>query len=331
MRFRSVSTLLCCVTVSATAYAQFNVQDIKGGKDHPLLSRFDGAKMVAYKVSEYDQAELPVGKPYFKNNQLLVDKLLKPEGKYTRIAYVFPKDRTGLEVFRNYQDAIAKAGMKFVYTCEKDACGDLRSYFNSSYLLRDGFLHSSTFHNAFGAGLYEPYYLVAEGARPDGSPVHVAVAVAPPVRNELGGISLQIVEGKPMETGKVVATLNAADMARGIAADGKVAVYGVYFDTDKTAVKPESRAALAEMAKLLQQDKSLKVHIVGHTDNQGTPAHNMLLSQQRAASVVKALVTEYKIDAGRLSAQGVGAFAPVATNDSEAGREKNRRVELVKQ
>ena len=331
MRIRPVFALLCCATLSHTAFAQLNFSEVKGGKDHPLLSRFEGSKMVGYQVKQFEQAEIPVSKPYFKNNAVVVDQFLKPEGKYTRIAYVYAKDRSGLEVFRNYRSALAKAGMKVVYTCEKEACGALNSYFNGSYLLRDGFMNGSDFRNAFNSGLAEPRYLVAEGRQTDGSPVHVVVLVAPPLRCELGGISLQIVEGKPMETGKVAATLNAGEMARSIAASGKVAVYGVYFDSDKTEVKRESTASLAEMAKLLQQDKNLKVHIVGHTDNQGSLAHNMDLSQKRAESVVKALTADYKIDARRLSAKGVGAYAPVASNDAEPGREKNRRVELVKQ
>ncbi len=331
MRIHPVLAFFCCAVVCHAALAELNFREVKGGKDHPLLSRFDGAKMVGYKVTQFDQAELPASKPYFKDNTLLVDNLLKPEGKYTRIAYVYAKDRSGLEVFRNYQAALAKAGMTVVYSCESDACGKLRPYYASSYLLRDGFMDGSDFHNAFNSGLNEPRYLVAKGTQRDGSPVHVAVLVAAPLRGDLGGISLQIVEGKPMETGKVVASLNASDMARSIAADGKVAVYGVYFDTDKTAVKPQSTGTLAEMAKLLQQDKSLMVHIVGHTDNQGAAAHNMELSQKRAEAVVKALVADYKIDARRLSAKGVGSYAPVASNDAETGREKNRRVELVKQ
>lgn len=331
MRIRTLCLLVCCITVPLSAFAELNFREVKGGKDHPLLSRFEGAKMVGYKVAQYEQSELPASPPYFKDNKLLVDNLLKPEGKYTRIAYVFAKDRSGLEVFRNYQAAIAKAGMKVIYTCEKEACGDLRSFYNSSYLLRDGFMNGSQFHNGFGAGLYEPRYLVATGTQADGSPVHVAVLIAPPLRDELGGISLQIVEGKPMDTGKVSATLKASDMARSIASDGKVALYGVYFDTDKAAIKAQSSGTLAEMSKLLQQDKNLKVHIVGHTDNQGATAHNMSLSQTRAEAVVKALVADYKIDPSRLSAKGVGPYAPVASNDGEPGREKNRRVELVKQ
>jgi len=331
MRVRPLLAFLCCAAVSQAAFAELNVREVKGGKDHALLSRFEGSKMAGYQVKQYEQAELPASRPVFKDNKLVVENLLKPEGKYTRIAYVYAKDRSGLEVFRNYQAAIAKAGMKVIYTCEKEACGALASYYNASYLLRDGFMDGSDFRNAFNAGLAEPRYLVAEGKQPDGSAVHVAVLVAAPLRDNLGGISLQIVEGKPMETGKVAATLNAAEMARSIASSGKIAVYGVYFDSDKTAVKPESAASLAEMAKLLQQDKNLKVHIVGHTDNQGSPAHNMDLSQKRAESVVKALTADYKIDAKRLSAKGVGSYAPVASNDAEPGREKNRRVELVKQ
>ena len=73
------------------------------------------------------------------------------------------------------------------------------------------------------------------------------------------------------------------------------------------------------------------MHIVGHTDSQGTTARNLDRSQKRAESVIKALTTEYKIDGKRLSAKGIASYAPVASNDSDAGREKNRRVELVKQ
>ncbi|MES2831312.1 MAG: hypothetical protein V4695_04895 [Pseudomonadota bacterium] len=159
--------------------------------------------MVGYKVVQYEQAELPMSRPYFKDYKLLVDNLLKPEGKYTRIAYAYAKDRSGLEVFRNYQAAISKAGMKVIYTCEKESCGALDSYYKSNYLMRDGFLTGPDFRNAFNSGLSEPRYLVAEGMQSDGSPVHVAVLVAPPLRDDLGAISLQIIEGKPMQTDKV--------------------------------------------------------------------------------------------------------------------------------
>jgi OOP family OmpA-OmpF porin len=125
--------------------------------------------------------------------------------------------------------------------------------------------------------------------------------------------------------------LDAPALQKALQSDGKVALYGVYFDTDKATLKPESKAQLDQMAQLLKTAPALKVFIVGHTDNQGQFAHNQELSQQRADAVVKALSSQYGIAAGRLSGKGVASLAPVASNDAEPGRAKNRRVELVLQ
>jgi outer membrane protein OmpA-like peptidoglycan-associated protein len=75
----------------------------------------------------------------------------------------------------------------------------------------------------------------------------------------------------------------------------------------------------------------LRIHVVGHTDNVGDVAANIKLSQDRGESVLQALVRDHGIAAARVRSYGCGQFAPVASNDSEEGRAKNRRVELVKQ
>ena len=124
-------------------------------------------------------------------------------------------------------------------------------------------------------------------------------------------------------------TMDAAQMASGLSESGEVAIYGIYFDTGKSDLKPESDAAIAEIAKLLQSQPSLKVYIVGHTDMVGDAAANVKLSQARAQSVITALVTKNGIAAARLMAFGAGPYAPVATNRTDDGRAKNRRVELV--
>ncbi len=123
---------------------------------------------------------------------------------------------------------------------------------------------------------------------------------------------------------------NADAFANGLKTTGHIAVEGIFFDTGKAELKPESQAAIAEIVKLLKSDAALKVYVVGHTDNAGGLDANVKLSQDRAQSVVKALVAG-GIDAGRLRAYGSGPYAPVASNDAEEGRAKNRRVELVKQ
>lgn len=139
---------------------------------------------------------------------------------------------------------------------------------------------------------------------------------------------LYVVEKQAMNQDIVA---NAEALAGDLKSTGHTAVYGIYFDTGSSVLKPESEAALGEIAKLLKGDATLKLHVVGHTDNVGTTEANMKLSQARAEAVVQALVTKHAIAATRLKASGVGPLAPVASNDAEEGRAKNRRVELVKQ
>lgn len=128
---------------------------------------------------------------------------------------------------------------------------------------------------------------------------------------------------------EVVAT--AEVMNKDILASGHVSIYGIYFDTAKSDIKPESGAALAEIAKLLQINPALKVYVVGHTDNVGSFESNMKLSRDRAESVTRELTGKYHIAVDRLKPHGVSSLAPVGSNDTEDGKQKNRRVELVKQ
>jgi flagellar motor protein MotB len=124
---------------------------------------------------------------------------------------------------------------------------------------------------------------------------------------------------------------DAAAFGNNIRATGHAAVYGILFDTGKATIKSESAQAIGEVAKLLKADPGLKVFVVGHTDNTGTVDGNQKLSQDRAQSVMQSLVKDHGIAAARLRAAGCGQVAPVASNDTEEGRGKNRRVELVKQ
>ena len=142
-----------------------------------------------------------------------------------------------------------------------------------------------------------------------------------------GKIWLRIVEKKGMEQ-HIVA--DAAAFGTDIRATGHVAIYGINFDTGKSTIKPDSAQSILEIAKLLNADPGLKLGVVGHADNVGNVDSNIKLSQERAEAVLQSLVREHGIAAARLKAFGCGLFAPVASNDSEDGRAKNRRVELVK-
>jgi OOP family OmpA-OmpF porin len=124
---------------------------------------------------------------------------------------------------------------------------------------------------------------------------------------------------------------NADVFSSGLKATGHIAVYGILFDVAKSDIKPESESAIGEIAKLLKAEPALKLYVVGHTDAVGSVDANLKLSQDRAEAVLQALVRTHGIAAARLKSFGNGPFAPVATNDSDEGRAKNRRVELVKQ
>src|SRR6185295_3597345 len=110
---------------------------------------------------------------------------------------------------------------------------------------------------------------------------------------------------------------------------GRVAVYGIQFDTGKATIKAESEAVLNEIDKLLLARADLKLNIEGHTDNVGAKAANLTLSGQRATAV-QAWLGAHGIEAARLTVRGFGDSKPVADNSSDEGRAKNRRVELVK-
>jgi outer membrane protein OmpA-like peptidoglycan-associated protein len=139
---------------------------------------------------------------------------------------------------------------------------------------------------------------------------------------------LDIVEKGEMQQ-DIIAT--AEVMTNDITTTGHAALYGIYFDTGKSEIKAESESSLKEIAIMLKQNATMKLFVVGHTDNAGGIGANMALSKARAESVVKELTAKHGVGAEQLAAHGVGSLSPVAPNATEEGRALNRRVELVAQ
>jgi outer membrane protein OmpA-like peptidoglycan-associated protein len=113
-------------------------------------------------------------------------------------------------------------------------------------------------------------------------------------------------------------------------ANGKLVTYGIYFDSGSDVVKPESAPVLRQIAAYMEKNAAVKVNILGHTDNQGTPDGNLDLSKRRSASVAKVLSSQFKIAADRFTTDGMGDTKPVADNAKSEGRAANRRVEFTK-
>jgi outer membrane protein OmpA-like peptidoglycan-associated protein len=308
-------TLLLALT-APLAGTSLAAGDVKGSADHPLVSRYEGAQIVQYSQEKFDEYTLLLGKA----------KGRKPgdhqtvEGKVTKIRYVIDKERTTLEVYRNYEKALADAGFETLFACKNNDCGGRD--FSMVVIPYDGLMSDN--YN-------DQRFLAAKLSRPEGT-AYVSLYIVKAYN--IGGpkkdnvyVQLDIVEAAPMETDKV--TVDADAIGKGLDAEGHIAIYGIYFDTDSDKLKPESDAALAEIGKLMKARPELELLVVGHTDNQGKLNYNMDLSKRRAASVVKALTEGHGVDASRLTPAGVGFLAPVASNRGDEGRALNRRVELV--
>jgi OOP family OmpA-OmpF porin len=278
---------------------------------HPLVRMYPGSEVQGglTSVREFDEFELIIG-PIAKGGK--PSKTQHLEGKIFTADYRNPNNRSVLEIYRNYEQNLTKAGFQTLYTCNGTECGAAEQCCSYHPTLRDP--------------SYLRRFLAAKLSRPEGD-VYVSLAVQSQDTSSAGETMLDVVEVRPMENKELV---DAASLAGSVSKTGHAAVYGILFDTAKADVKPESDATLKEIAKLLQQDPKLKLYVVGHTDNQGALDANMDLSTRRANAVILAL-SKYGVTAARLKALGDGPSAPVASNDSEDGRAKNRRVELVKQ
>lgn len=301
--------------------------DEPGSADHPLVGRYEDASIVFYKTAEFDEAALlqaPHDYGALLERNATDDRSgadwLELEGRVTEIRYELPTGRSSLEVIRNYESVLTARGFAIVFTCADKACFNGRM--NDPYLLGE----QIDTDNGISTRYFDHVrYLLARLDRPEGA-VHAGILTGEV--DQLTSAFVTVVEAKPME-GDKIAFIDAGQMAQAIGEQRKVDVYGIVFDFDKDTIRPESKPTLDEIAKLLAERPELRLDIVGHTDNQGTAEYNLDLSQRRAASVVAALMRDYGIAAERLTSSGAGLATPVAPNDTEEGRAKNRRVELV--
>jgi OmpA-OmpF porin, OOP family len=313
--------------------------DAKGAADSAFTGRYEGSTIVGQTTTEFEELILPAGPAVVKTKSF--SKTVSQKGRVLRSLYVSPEQRSSLEVFGNYFDALKAKGFSVVYECANADCG--ANFTGLKYNAKDPAVvistDASTRRVNVSRGMFskivEPRYaLLKQGDA--GNETYVAVFAAQNAGGSYGDISkalrdrvgvlIEIVEPGVRED-KIV-TITAEDIGTSLGADGRVVIYGVFFDFDKATIQPESAPQLAEMVSYLKTDKQARVYVVGHTDNKGDLDYNLKLSSARASSVVDALV-KAGIDGPRLVAKGVGPLAPLATNGTEEGQAKNRRVELV--
>ena len=275
-----------------------------------------------------DTVDLPFELFKFEGSELLVKRLqkfaeldlggnIKSRGQTVELAYRLQPGNAPLEVIENYKQSFSAQNFKplkefpHIYTAEASDDGYTvimkRDEASGSSFIK---VQSYTVKQQWRPGAEREYYKTTVKLNPDQVLVLVDIVT-------------------PKAIGQKMVKEEVAYILRQLTSEGRVSLYGIYFDTDKTDLKPESEPVLAEVQKALTQNPSLRLTVIGHTDSTGGQEHNQTLSQGRAEAVVLAL-TSRGVAQGRLTAQGKGDSQPVASNDSEEGRSKNRRVELVK-
>lgn len=303
--------------------------DLAGSKDPPGMKRYEGSEIIGYREPRFDEYLLPLGVPTSQSPPKYV-KSLAIEGQVSRYAYIAPAGRTATELLRNYKLEFARLGLETLYEKAAGAPG----WFGPTLekiVVEDGLSGILAYNQddervlvGRSKAVKPTYYMVFVTSYRDGTVPDRLTSVM-----QKGRALAEIVVVAPDTLEQKMTFVNADEMKREIHDTGKVALYGILFDTDKDVVKPESQQTIAEIVKLLGSDPALKIHVVGHTDNQGKVDYNLDLSRRRAISVVRAL-TAQGIAADRLDSFGAGVYAPVASNETEDGRTKNRRVELTR-
>ncbi len=310
----AVSALTAVFTVAGPALA---VQDdVDGSADHPMVGRYEGSVIKSHQIQEYAEEFFPSQAFGNDGDDNPAAYSVAIAGKVTRIHYEGPQNRSALEVVRNYQSALEGNDFETVFFCVNKDCGEDAEFWEIA---------------RGGVGLFPAWesntYGLFKLARAEGD-IYVAVFAldySNPARAE---IVVRVGELRPVELDKV-SVYSADTIAQKLNSQGRIALYAIEFDHDSDVIKASSDEQIAEIAAFLTTNANINVLVVGHSDMTGGLDYNQSLSERRAKAVVERLSSDSGIARDRLAGIGVGPASPVASNRSEDGRARNRRVEIV--
>lgn len=341
MNARAIPAFLALLSAAASfaAVPPSRAADVPGSRDHPAVKRVAGSEIFFHREHDFERLKLALGKIEWNGAEAKPQpyRSATVEGKLTTCYYAAPQGMGVLEVLRNYQQELEGQGFEALFSglgeeietpgynnqIAAEIYGMTGDYGTPEEKAQWPFQHTDESKAA---------YLAARSAAESGE-LYASVYVVSnthdnwldlPAGKTL--VRLDVCEVKARE--QRMELVKSEEMASEIALNGRVALYGIQFDFNSAEIKPESDATLAEIAALLQGRPDLNILVVGHTDATGSFEFNRGLSQQRAESVATTLAGK-GIASSRLFPVGVSYASPVATNATEDGRAKNRRVELV--
>ncbi len=303
-------------------------EDVAGVQEHPMIERYPGQDIRWQKIENYMPYEIATGPV---TGYRKIDDWIETQGRVTRTYYALEgEERTFSEVYLNYLEALNAQDFEILAEgVSPDRKGtDIGStnWIGVAYAANP-ITEQGPQNNLFagtsssgGAGS-----IVARKDRTSGT-AYVVITVEQHSASYIGAL-IDIIEVEAAETGLVV--VDAEAIGSDMLEYGRVVLDGIVFDFDSATLLPESNQALANIATYLNTNPDKKFYVVGHTDSVGTFSYNYGLSGDRARAVAEALKEQHGIANERLEPHGVGPLVPVFSNAEEAGRDKNRRVELV--
>lgn len=300
-------------------------------EDHPLVGRYHESNIVL--AEELPFASFPFVVAVSNDG---TPSITDVEGKVSHLTYTTGSDDTVLRVARNYEQALLRDGFEIVVSCSKSECG---SNIPKQVLASDP-IRLSKFYAGYVPGSLSGFdYLTTQAtwdfhfitAKQTAAETDYLVTLTIVQNTVLGFVSISqdVVERQTMQVDLVAEPIGLEDLVDGIQIDGHIALDGVYFDTGLATITPSSNETLSVIATYLKQEPNARFRVVGHTDSMGDAEFNQDLSERRAQAVHARLIQQFGIPADLLTYHGVGELSPVGTNETDAGRALNRRVELV--
>ncbi len=313
MRFRlwpasfGLTSLLALLTLDPAIAAAAGADNDPGRLP---VKAFPGAKVVNHATRGFDEYWIALGRLVGEGQ---AEKHQVVEGKWTHVTFVSPEGRSVAEVYKHYEQQLAKAGFEVMYACKGLECGEGGRKTNGDWW-------ALSEHRR---------YVVARLPRARGDVwvsvhVHARKATAP-VEHEV-----DVVEARPpAEPPRPRDEAEVATLEKELKANGRVVLRSLGFAEGRPALLPASETVVKAIAELLARDPGLKLHVVVHSDDATPAAASLALTKKRAEAVVTLLKRRYRVPSARVQPAGLGMLAPVASNGTEEGRALNRRVELV--
>ena len=312
-----VSYLLLCFALL------YGVNITYAQSDNLTISGYQGSTLIGKYQSNYVQYLVAEG-PLTREGFL---KKSTPEGELECFLYRGPAGRTALEVFRNYEQQLKKSGLGILFSCSDSKC--LQDTYSGFFITLYGSTHNKVEkRNTFPAkeitNIYSGQHYVSALWKGTESNKYVTIGIA--TDNDVVYAYIDILTEKNMDTDMVEITANY--IRDEIKKQGKVVIYETLFESGKSILMPSAATIINEMLAYIRANPPKTFYVVGHTDDTGNFDSNMTLSLQRAQRLTDELIKK-GASAQQLTPKGVGPLAPVGTNQTEEGKQRNRRVELV--